>query len=178
MVGLLLAPALVSPAPPSHSLPLEGGGLGWGCCGGLVADLTAQSEAALAVGGLVNAPRSFTLAELKALPWTTRDATLETAHGPARATWLGVALWTLLDHVGGVAFSPTEFARHKVTFIARDGRAITLSLAEIAPGGGANALVAWSRDGQPFDPARGLRLVVPGDPRNRDLAGVVEIEVH
>lgn len=153
MVGLLLALAAAAPA-------------------------AAQTEAALSVGGLVNAPRSFTLAELQALPWTTRDATLETAPGPARATWLGVALWTLLDHVGGVAFSPAEFVRHKVTFTARDGRAVTLSLAEIAPGGGADALVAWSRDGQPFDAARGLRLVVPGDPRNRDLADVVEIEVN
>lgn len=155
MVGLLLALAAAAPAPAA-----------------------AQTEAALSVGGLVNAPRSFTLAELKALPWTTRDAALETASGPAHATWLGVALWTLLDHVGGVAFSPAEFARHKVMVTARDGRAVTLSLAEIAPGGGADALVAWSRDGQPFDPVRGLRLVVPGDPRNRDLAGVVEIAVR
>src|SRR5487761_139204 len=135
MVGLLLALAAAAPAPAA-----------------------AQTEAALSVGGLVNAPRSFTLAELKALPWTTRDAALETASGPAHATWLGAALWTLLDHVGGVAFSPAEFARHKVMVTARDGRAVTLS-----------------RAGQPFDPVRGLRLVVPGDPRNRDLAGVVEI---
>jgi len=153
MLGLLLALAAAAPA-------------------------VAQSAAALAVGGLVNSPRSFTLAELQALPWTTRDETLATARGPARATWLGVALWTLLDQSGGVAVPPAEYTRHKVTVTARDGHSVTLSLAAVAPGGGADALVAWSRDGRAFDPKRGLRLVVPGDPRNRDLRDVVEIEVN
>ncbi|MDE2230342.1 MAG: molybdopterin-dependent oxidoreductase [Alphaproteobacteria bacterium] len=137
-----------------------------------------ESSAALSVGGLVKSPRSFTLAELQALPWTTREAAVATARGPGHATWLGVALWTLLDQSGGVAVPAAEFARHNVIVTGRDGHAVTLSLAAVAPGGGAHALVAWSRDGRPFDPRRGLRLVVPGDPRNRDVRDVVEIEVN
>ncbi|MDE1903602.1 MAG: molybdopterin-dependent oxidoreductase [Alphaproteobacteria bacterium] len=136
----------------------------------------AQTPAALSVSGLVNAPRGFTLAELQALPWTTRDESA--APGASRAIWVGVGLWTLLDHAGGVGVPPAEFARHRVTVTSAGGRAVSLPLSEIAPGGGARALVAWSRDGAPFDPRQGLRLVVPGDPRNRDLAGVVEIDVQ
>ena len=136
----------------------------------------AQTPAALSISGLVNSPRSFTLAELQALPWTTRDESA--ASGAARATWIGVGLWTLLDHAGGVAVPPAAFARHRVTVTSGGGRAISLSLAAVAPGGGANALVAWSRDGRPFDPKQGLRLVVPGDPHKRDLAGVVAISVQ
>jgi DMSO/TMAO reductase YedYZ molybdopterin-dependent catalytic subunit len=136
----------------------------------------AQTPAAFSVSGLVNSPRSFTLAELQALSWTTRDESA--APGAARATWVGVGLWTLLDHAGGVAVPPAEFARHRVIVTSGGGRAVTLSLAAVAPGGGADALVAWSRNGQPFDPRRGLRLVVPGDPRNLDLAGVVKISVR
>ena len=137
---------------------------------------SAQSPAALAISGLVNSPRGFTLAELQALPWTTRDESA--APGASRAIWVGVGLWTLLDQSGGVAVPPAEFARHRVTVTSAGGRAVSLPLSEIAPGGGARALVAWSRDGAPFDPRQGLRLVVPGDPRNRDLAGVVEIDVQ
>ena len=137
---------------------------------------SAQTPAALSISGFVNAPRSFTLAELQALPWTTRDESA--APGASRAIWVGVGLWTLLDQSGGVAVPPAEFARHRVTVTSAGGRAVSLPLSEIAPGGGARALVAWSRDGAPFDPRQGLRLVVPGDPRNRDLAGVVEIDVQ
>jgi len=136
----------------------------------------AQSPAALSISGLVNSPRQFSLAELQALPWTTRDESA--ASGAARATWLGVSLWTLLDQSGGVAVPPAEFARRRVTVTSAGGRAVSLSLAEVAPGGGAHALIAWSRDGRPVDPRQGLRLVVPGDPRNRDLDGVVAIAVQ
>ena len=136
----------------------------------------AQTPAALSISGLVNSPRGFTLAELQALPWTTRDESA--APGASRAIWVGVGLWTLLDQSGGVGVPPAEYARHRVTVTSAGGRAVSLPLSEIAPGGGARALVAWSRDGAPFDPRQGLRLVVPGDPRNRDLAGIVEIDVQ
>jgi DMSO/TMAO reductase YedYZ molybdopterin-dependent catalytic subunit len=140
------------------------------------ASASAQTAAALAVSGRVNSPRRFTLAELQALPWTTREESA--ASGAPRATWVGVSLWTLLDQSGGVAVPPAEFARHRVVVKSAGGRRATLSLAAVAPGGGADALVAWSRDDGPYDPRRGLRLVVPGDPRNLDLAGVTEIVVR
>ncbi|MGH2447693.1 MAG: hypothetical protein ACRDFS_03705, partial [Chloroflexota bacterium] len=110
----------------------------------LAAPAVAQTEPALSISGVVNSPRQFTFAELQTLPWTTRDESA--ASGQARATWLGVSLWTLLDQSGGVAVPPAEFARHSVTVTSSDGRAVTLSLADVAPGGGGDALVAWSRD--------------------------------
>lgn len=139
------------------------------------ADLTAQ----VSISGLVNSPRSFTLAELEKLPWTTVDASYDTARGPEHGTWLGVSLWTLLDAAGGLAAPPREVVRHTLVVTGRDGYTVVLSLGEIDPDfGHAKAVIAWSRNGQPFDPARGFRLVLPGDRvGGRDVRDVVAIEV-
>ena len=139
----------------------------------------AQSPPALAVGGVVKSPRSFTLAELQALPWTTADATFDTGHGPRHGTWLGVALWTLLDHAGGLDAPAQEAVRHWLTVTGRDGYTVVLSLGEIDPAfGHAAALIAWSEDGKPLDPAQGLRLILPGDRSDgRDVRDVVTIAV-
>ena len=138
----------------------------------------AQSPAALSVGGLVKSPRSFTLAELQALPWTTADATFDTEHGPQHGTWLGVSLWTLLDQSGGLDAPAKEVVRHWL-IVTGHGYTVVLALGEIDPSfGHAAALVAWSQDGKPFDPAQGLRLILPGDRRGgRDVRDVVSIEV-
>ena len=178
LLAIVVAFALAA-APPSHSLPLEGGGLGWGCCARPVADLTPQSPAALSVGGLVKSPRNFTRAELQALPWTTADATFDTGHGPRHGTWLGVSLWTLLDQAGGFGAPAKEAVRHWLIVTGRDGYTVVLSLGEIDPAfGHAAALVAWSQDGKPLDPAQGLRLILPGDRRGgRDVRDMVSIEV-
>lgn len=139
----------------------------------------AQTSPALAIGGLVKAPHSFTLAELQKMPWTTVDASFQTEHGPHHGTWLGVSLWTLLDQSGGLDASMKDSVRHWLVVTGRDGYAVVLSVGEIDPSfGHAAALVAWSQDGKPFDPAQGLRLVLPGDRYGaRNVRDVVSIEV-
>ena len=141
--------------------------------------VSAQSPAALSIGGLVKAPQSFTLADLQKLPWTTVDATFQTEHGSQHGTWLGVSLWTLLDHAGGVDASMKDSVRHWLVVTGRDGYAVALSVGEIDPSfGHAAAVVAWSHDGQSFDPKAGLRLILPGDRYGaRDVRDVVGIEV-
>lgn len=139
----------------------------------------AQTAPALTVGGLVKAPQSFTLAELQKLPWTTVDATFQTEHGSQHGNWLGVSLWTLLDHAGGVDASMKDSVRHWLVVTGRDGYAVVLSVGEIDPSfGHAAAVVAWSQDGRPFDPKIGLRLILPSDRKGaRDVRDVVEIDV-
>ncbi|MGH7013824.1 MAG: molybdopterin-dependent oxidoreductase [Stellaceae bacterium] len=180
LLALVWAPVFAaSPTPPSHSLPLEGGGNGRGCCVTPVTDLAAQPGGSLSVGGLVKAPQTLTLVELQSLPWTTVEATFETEHGPQHGTWIGVSLWTLLDQSGGLDAPAKEAVRHWLTVTGRDGYSVVLSVGEIDPSfGHAAAVVAWSRDGQPFDPKAGLRLILPGDRRGgRDARNVVSIEV-
>jgi len=144
-----------------------------------LAPAVAQTSPALSVGGLIKTPQSFTLGELQKLPWTTVDAAFQTEHGSQHGTWLGVSLWTLLDHAGGLDAPAKAVVRHWLVVTGRDGYTVVLSLGEIDPSfGHAAAVVAWSRDGQPFDPKAGLRLILPGDRRGgRDVRDVVNIEV-
>lgn len=139
----------------------------------------AQTPPALAVSGLVKAPHGFTLADLQKMPWTTVEASFQTEKGPRHGTWLGVSLWTLLDQSGGLAVPEKESLRHWLVVTGRDGYAVVLSVGEIDPAvGHAVAVVAWSEDGKPFDPAHGLRLILPGDRKGgRDVRDVVSIEV-
>ncbi|MGH6995372.1 MAG: molybdopterin-dependent oxidoreductase, partial [Stellaceae bacterium] len=139
----------------------------------------AQTTAALSISGLVKAPHGFTLAELQKMPWTTVEASFQTEHGPHHGIWLGVSLWTLLDQSGGLDASMKDSVRHWLVVTGRDGYAVALSVGEIDPAfGHAAAVVAWSQDGKPFDPAQGLRLILPGDRKGgRDVRDVVSIEV-
>lgn len=139
----------------------------------------AQNAPALSISGLVKAPHSFTFAELQKMPWTTVEAAFQTEHGTHRGTWLGVSLWTLLDQSGGLDASMKDSVRHWLVVTGRDGYAVVLSVGEIDPSFGHEAaVVAWSQDGKPFDPAQGLRLILPGDRHGgRDVRDVVSIEV-
>ena len=145
----------------------------------LASPAVAQTPATLSVAGLVKAPHSFTLAELQKMPWTTVEASFQTEKGPRHGTWLGVSLWTLLDQSGGLDAPEKESLRHWLVVTGRDGYAVALSVGEIDPAvGHAAAVVAWSEDGKPFDPAHGLRLILPGDRKGgRDVRDVVSIEV-
>lgn len=145
----------------------------------IAAPTLAQTPAALSVSGLVKAPHGFTLAELQKMPWTTVEASFQTEHGTRHGTWLGVSLWTLLDQSGGLDAPEKESLRHWLVVTGRDGYAVVLSVGEIDPAvGHAAAVVAWSEDGKPFDPAHGLRLILPGDRKGgRDVRDVVSIEV-
>jgi DMSO/TMAO reductase YedYZ molybdopterin-dependent catalytic subunit len=134
------------------------------------ADASAQTApppaATLAFGGLVNRPQSFALDDLKKLPATKETVSFMTEHGQEKATYTGVLLWNLLGQAGGLADTSGKRAdlRHVLTVTGRDGYSVALSLGEIDPDFGARpAIIAYARDAEPFDPARGFRLIVPGD---------------
>ena len=125
----------------------------------------------LRVTGVKN-PRSFTLAELRALPQEERILVMECAGngnhlmGSAglvgQARWSGPSLATVLEACGGVGES-THFAFHGLDPIPliRKGYHYGLSVEELTR---ANALLALEMNGEPLPRPRGfpLRMVVPG----------------
>jgi DMSO/TMAO reductase YedYZ molybdopterin-dependent catalytic subunit len=117
-------------------------------------------------------PRSFSLAELRELPWERRVLVMECAGngnhmmGSAglvgQARWDGPSLRTLIDACGGPA-EATHFAFRGLDPIplVRRGYHYGLSLDELTR---ARALLALEMNGEPLPRARGfpVRLVVPG----------------
>lgn len=123
------------------------------------------------------APLTLTRDRLAALPQTTQRVTQRTGRGEATTEWTGPLLWTVLTSAGLV--DPDKHGDHPrlvLRISGRDGYAVAVALAELAPGyAGKPILIALSRDGA--DLAEGaLRLVVPGDGRAgrsvRDLARI------
>lgn len=117
-------------------------------------------------------PRTFTLADLQALPWERRALVMECAGngnhmmGSAgllgQALWSGPALQTVIDACGGPG-PATHFAFHGLDPIplVRRGYHYGLALEELAS---ARAMLALEMNGEPLPRPRGapVRLVVPG----------------
>ncbi len=136
----------------------------------------------LAIGGNVDAPRSVTLRELRALPSSTMPVTMECAGNgrarlkprPVSQPWLveaiGTAVWTgapLRDvlalagvHAGTVEVAFTG-ADHGVQGDVEHDFARSLPLADATR---PEVLLAYEMNGRPLEPQHGapLRLVVPG----------------
>ena len=118
-------------------------------------------------------PRSFSLAELRELPWEERLMVMEcagngnhwmgTAGLVAQGRWRGPSLATLLEACGGPTPETTHFAFHGLDPMRplRPGYHYGLSLDELRK---ARALVAIEMNGEPLPRPRGYpaRLVVPG----------------
>jgi len=128
-----------------------------------VLDPTVQVERwQLEITGLVRAPRSWTLEQLRALEGESRAITLECisnevgGHLISTAQWRGVTLQTLLAAAGGAL--PT--ATHLI-FYGVDGYTTSLSLADLLQ---ARTLLAWEMNGQPLPDRHGfpLRALVAG----------------
>lgn len=128
-----------------------------------VLDPTVQVERwQLEITGLVRAPRSWTLEQLRALESESRAITLECisnevgGHLISTAQWRGVTLQTLLTTAGGAL--PT--ATHLV-FYGVDGYATSLPLVDLLQ---ARTLLAWEMNGQPLPDRHGfpLRALVAG----------------
>ena len=110
----------------------------------------------LAVTGLVDRPRTFTLADLRAMPRTdlVRDFQCVTGWRVPDVPWSGVALPDLLDAVG---VAPAATAVHFTSFDGTYTESLTLEQARRR-----DVLVATDMLGAPVTPAHGgpVRLYV------------------
>ena len=115
------------------------------------------SDWSLTVGGLVAAPRSFTWAELMALPAVdvVTDIHCVTKWSKFDTRWRGVRFRDVLAECGGALASATHILE-----TAEHGYTTNLPLADVL---GDNALVAYELDGAPIESVHGgpVRLVVP-----------------
>jgi DMSO/TMAO reductase YedYZ molybdopterin-dependent catalytic subunit len=110
----------------------------------------------LEVSGLVAEPKSFTLADLQALPPTTVDARLTSVSGfSLRAHWQGV-LWR--DFAAGL--SPLPQASHATFTSYGGGYSTTVALAELDH---PRVLLCLGVNGEPLEEDYGgpLRMFIP-----------------
>lgn len=129
---------------------------------------------AVAVDGLVDNPRSWSLAELAAMPQVDRQVDIHCVTRWSRldARFAGVPLAQLLE-----ACAPRPEARF-VSFVARSERdhSTSLPLADLRQ---LDALVALAHEGQPLDQIHGgpVRMVVPGRYFYKSLKWLARIEL-
>ena len=115
------------------------------------------SDWSLEIGGLVDAPRAFSWAELMALPANeiVTDIHCVTKWSKFDTRWRGVRVRDVLAECGGALPSATHILE-----TAEHGYTTNLPLADVL---GDEALVAFEFDGAPIEPVHGgpVRLVVP-----------------
>ena len=143
-----------------------------------VLDPTVQVERwRLEMTGLVSAPTSWTLDQIRALPDETRAITLECisnevgGHLISTAQWRGVSLARLLAATGGALPSASHVIFHSV-----DGYATSLPLTTLLE---AQTLLAWEMNGEPLPDRHGfpLRAVVPGRYGEQSAKWLSQIEL-
>jgi DMSO/TMAO reductase YedYZ molybdopterin-dependent catalytic subunit len=124
---------------------------------------------AFTVDGAVDAPRSYTLADLQAVP--AQEVSVEFMSGNARErhVYRGPLLVDLLTAAKPMfdATRRNDSLRWYVTVEATDDYRAVVAWGEIDPGfEGKKVLVAYEADGSPLADVDGMaRLVVPGDTR-------------
>jgi DMSO/TMAO reductase YedYZ molybdopterin-dependent catalytic subunit len=131
----------------------------------------------LELGGLVNRTKTWTYAEVLALPSETRAVTLECISNGvggnllSTAAWHGVTLQTLLDAAGGV-----EPSGRYVIFRSVDAYSTSLPLADLLA---ARTLLAYQMNGAPLPARHGcpLRAVVPGRYGEQSVKWLTRIEI-
>lgn len=141
----------------------------------------AAAAPSISVGGAVDHPTDFTVADLRKLPATNETVFFHTGHGATTALFTGVSLWSLLQQVG-IKTDPAvrNEMLHKYLVVAgSDGYYAVLALGEIHPEfGGEQVMVAYDQDGKPLGDGA-VRLIVPGDKGGgRDVMKLRSISVR
>lgn len=95
----------------------------------------AQAERQIQVGGALEQPAALTLTQLRALPAATRTVTYSSGTGTQAHTYVGTALWDLLN---GMGIQVDTAARNDllgkyVLATGADGYKAVFSLGEIKP---------------------------------------------
>ena len=126
--------------------------------------------------------RSFTPADLQALPATNLTVTYRVNGQPQTHSYTGVLLSTLLTQAKPT-FDPqvkNDALRYYVLARGSDGYTALISWGELDPGfGNRSVLVAYRQDGQPISGKEGaLRLIVPGDVKGgRSVSALADIQL-
>ncbi|HEU0318013.1 MAG TPA: hypothetical protein VFR49_11830, partial [Solirubrobacteraceae bacterium] len=132
---------------------------------------TLAAAPGVSVDGAVNAPATFTLAQLAALPQTTVTVPAAVPSGRT-TTYTGVSLEDLVT-LAQPLLPKAKNALLRVTVDVRDesGRVVTFALGELDPSFGNHpAYLVLTRDGVPLRDAP--ELLVPGDTvSTRSLGG-------
>lgn len=119
------------------------------------------------VGGSVQNPKAYTLADLQALPAQTETVDFTAGDGAHHVTYTGAPLWDLVQAAAPQIDSNTknDLLRWYVRVDASDGYEAIVALGEIAPNfENKPVLVAYMADGALLSQGEGMaRLVVPGD---------------
>jgi hypothetical protein len=131
----------------------------------------------LAVTGEVAHPKTYTRAELAALPASSVKIDATGDNGPLSGTFSGPLLLTLVQQASPIdAPGKKTHYRHVLMVTGRDGYAVALALGEIDTHlEGKTVIVALRQDAKDL---AAPRLVVPGDRRPpRFVKDVVGVEV-
>ncbi|MBN9794388.1 hypothetical protein DMP17_38250 [Pseudonocardia sp. TMWB2A] len=138
---------------------------------------TAPTPGEVAVSGDVRAPRTWSRADLAALPQTTVTVRYGSGKGPQEHTLSGVPLVRLLPPE---ALATTDAKNDLLSFgvlaVGADGYRALVSYGEASPDfGNRGLLVALTEDGKPLDRPR---VAVPGDVKGgRYVSDLVELRV-
>ncbi len=138
----------------------------------------AADDAAVVLDGKVKTALHLTAGDLRKMAPVKREVAFLTDHGPQKATYTGVLVWTLVARAG--LDDPEKKwpeLRHVIAVTGKDGYVVLFSLGEMAPEfGNAPIMLAYARDGAPL---ADLRVLAPGDQHGaRDVRDVVRLEVR
>ncbi|HEY7066443.1 MAG TPA: molybdopterin-dependent oxidoreductase [Chloroflexota bacterium] len=137
--------------------------------GSLALAQTREFSPTVAVEGQVDTPRTYTLADVQALPAESMDPAALDGSQMAGHAYRGVRLYDLLQ-TAGPRFDRArnnDSLRFYAVVTGTDGYQAVIAWGELDPGfEGKAVLLAYEQDGQPLGPPDGMaRLVVPGDQR-------------
>lgn len=124
---------------------------------------------ALTVTGAVSTPRTYTLADLQALPASKLTVSWYSGRdGLVTGSYIGVPLYDLIT-AAGVVTNPNQkndILRASILVSATDCYQTMIAMGEILPNfGGEQAMVAYANgDGTPLGRDEGMvRIIMPGD---------------
>ncbi|GAA5515026.1 hypothetical protein Dcar01_03790 [Deinococcus carri] len=134
------------------------------------------------LSGVVQHPRAYLLAELRALPSRTLTVSFTSGGQGVTHTYRGVLLYDLLKAAKPNLNAGTKNDALRWAVLARgaDGYAALFSWGELDPDfGNRPVLLAYKQDGQPLPMRDGaVRLVVPGDGKGaRSVSSLVELQI-
>jgi DMSO/TMAO reductase YedYZ molybdopterin-dependent catalytic subunit len=155
-------------------------------CGGGDADATTPpADPQVAVGGSVDHPTNYTVAQLKTQTPITQTVTFASGTTPQTHTYTGASLWMLLDTAAvKVSTAKNDILNKIVVATGADGYRAIFSLGELKPDfGNRGNLVAYEESvggvATPLTNEGSIRVTAPSDVKGgRYVSALVRLEVQ